>query len=124
MWDYRVNNNRDNEFKTASPIWSFIDETTLNKSRIGYDDLYKPGDKWGFVISRATCPPRLLNPDRVSREPKATLVIANVTTDDKGIYQCVLDFVAGNPVKHQSQLIVTGEHFCNVSICLIISLHL
>ncbi|XP_031555946.1 opioid-binding protein/cell adhesion molecule-like [Actinia tenebrosa] len=65
-------------------------------------------NKWKWNIHTNTCPARLLNPVRVSKESTATLVIHNVTLADSGTYGCVLVLTTRNPITSKVKLVVTS----------------
>jgi hypothetical protein len=103
VWDYHVDN-RNLEFSSQSPTWSFY-TTSGMELVIALEDKF---EGWKWKINVGTCPARLLNPTRVSKESTATLVITNVTTDDNGIYGCSL--MLSTPITSTAQLIVTGNN--------------
>jgi hypothetical protein len=102
VWDYTVNN-RIEEFDANSPRWSFYIANDTD-FLIGQENVFRKG-KW--FINIATCPARLLNPVRVSKESTATLVIYNVTSADRGTYGCTLVLTTARPITSKVQLVVT-----------------
>jgi hypothetical protein len=119
VWDYYVSN-RTTEFDPFSPVWSFYNKSG-DKAVIGLDNAF---NGWSFVLQK-TCPPRLLNPTRVSKESTAILVITNATTADSGLYECRLFLTRSSPVKSRVHLVVTSTsshlHFLIQSIDLYIN---
>lgn len=106
IWNYTVDN-RQREFQSESPWWSYWVPGTENEFIIGNDDRYA---NWNFVIKKFSCPSRFVNPVlRVSRDLPATLVITNVTMADTGIYMCRLLLKAGNPISSSVHLVVSGN---------------
>jgi hypothetical protein len=106
VWDYHVDN-KDTEFDINSPKWNYYNSQGV-AINIASEDMFK---RWKWVIHRATCPPRLLNPTRVSKESVATLVISNVTSADNGTYECSLVLLrTSSPITSRIELIVSGKY--------------
>jgi hypothetical protein len=102
VWDYTVGN-RETDFASSSPTWHYRYQNTT-QIQIAYEYKWR-NPRWKWTIA-SSCPESLRY--RVSKESSATLVIADVTTADNGIYGCSLLFRTGNFITHQVQLIVTG----------------
>jgi hypothetical protein len=102
IWDYHVNDKiKDFGDDGSSPVWYFEIPRIMIAVENGLH-----GWKWTIVTS--TCPPRLLNPTRVSKESTATLVITNVSTADNGIYGCALVLKGGSQINSPIGLVVGG----------------
>jgi hypothetical protein len=102
VWDYTVDN-RIEEFDVLSPKWSFYNANDLDLD-IGQENVFEHRE---WFINTATCPARLLNPVRVSKESTATLVIYNVTSADSGTYGCSLVLATRRAIISKVQLVVT-----------------
>jgi hypothetical protein len=102
VWDYTVDN-RIREFQESSPKWSFYNENG-SAHLIAYERVF---ERRTWIINNRTCPKRLLNPTRVSKESTATLVIKNITTSDSGTCGCELMLTTLNPIRSKAQLVVT-----------------
>jgi hypothetical protein len=103
IWEYHVNDKiKDFGDDGSSPIWYF----EIPRNLIAADDGL---NGWKWAINIRTCPPRLLNPTRVSKESTATLVITNVSTADNGIYGCALVLKGGSQIDSTTRLIVIGK---------------
>jgi hypothetical protein len=111
--------NRIEEFDAFSPGWSFYNANDTD-FLIGQENLFS---KWKWFINIATCPARLLNPVRVSKELTATLVIYNVTSADSGTYGCSLVLKTRRAIISKVQLVVTCKFTCftNFSIFLLLT---
>ena len=111
VWDYTVDN-RSEEFDVFSPRWLFYADNGV-AVRIAQESIFK---NWEWYINRESCPVRLLNPVRVSKELNATLVIHNVTLADSGTYGCTLYLAKRSPIASKVKLVVT----CTYTECFII----
>ncbi|XP_031555029.1 uncharacterized protein LOC116291935 [Actinia tenebrosa] len=107
VWDYSVDSKRE-EFGVYSPKWIFYADNG-SEFIIAQENVFNQG-QWN--IQKATCPARLLNPVRVSKESTATLVIHNVTLADSGTYGCVLMLAARSPITNKVKLVVTCGYDC------------
>jgi hypothetical protein len=102
VWDYTVDN-RIEEFDASSPRWLFYIANGTDYL-IVHENVFS---KWKWFINIVTCPARLLNPVRVSKESTATLVIYDVTSADSGTYGCTLVLTTKRPITSKVQLVVT-----------------
>lgn len=85
-----------------SPRWDYYGDIIL--SIASEDSNYG----WQWILHKDSCPKRLIN--RVSKESIATLVIANVTTDDSGVYGCSLVLRMSSALTKKAKLIVTSKY--------------
>ena len=106
FWDYTVEN-KSEEFQFFSPTWKYYYANGAAVD-IGHDHFL---ENWKWKISFDTCPYRLLNPIRVSKENNATLIISNVTIADSGLYEMALMMKTFQPLTSKVQLVVTSEFF-------------
>jgi hypothetical protein len=116
VWDYTVDN-RTYVFDAYSPTCSFYNANNID-FLIGQENVF---NKWKWVINIATCPARLLNPVRVSKESTATLVIYSVTSADSGTYGCTLVLTTARLIISKVQLVVTCKYAIQVfpfSLCI------
>ena len=95
--------NRSKAFHVYSQTWNYYADDG-KAFLIAHESIFK---NWEWSINPATCPARLLNPVRVSKESTATLVIHNVTLADSGTYGCILVFKKRSPITSKVKLVVT-----------------